>query len=156
MERRNNNKVFKPKNILVILFVCIIILCIFFIVEGSKDKKNNDDNNEEKYYIDLAENYRQNTSSKLSESRKIGNLDVIGAGISYLNGRSTFSLNLKNNSDDISNEMKVRIYLLNKNEQTVKILVAYISELDVDEETQINIVDESDITNVYDYKVEVE
>lgn len=155
MGRRSRQKSIELSHLLLIVLAIIGIIVVIVIVSNS-NKNNNVETEEEKYYIDLAENYRQNTSSKFSESRKVGDLEVIGAGISYLDGRSTFSLNLCNNTNDAVDTMKIRVSLLNKNGQTLKVLIAYVSALEPGEETQINIIDESDITNAYDYKVEVE
>lgn len=139
--------------LIVAFIVIVLIVGIGLLIKNSNSKPQDSNAEEKKYYIELGENYRQNTSSKLKEKKKVNDLDVVSMGISYIDGKSKINIKIENNSSHESGELKIKVNLLNSKNEITHVLQGFISNIDVDDSTEINIIDENDLTNTYDYEI---
>ena len=94
------------KKVIILFIICIIIAIISIIFISNKNQKQENQNNENVYYIELQDGTKQNVSPKISEKKTFENLDIVNASIVYSDNICKMKLNVENNSDIKSNDMK--------------------------------------------------
>ena len=74
-------------------------------------------------------------------------------GITYKDGKSKISLKIENNTDEEIESSKIKINLLNLQNEVTKVLLGYTPAMDEHSETELSFIDDIDLSNTYDYEV---
>lgn len=150
---------FKNKTtLLIILLVIVTIIAIVILV--------NRNNKSEEQLVDageiqeitvekLPDGTKIDTSSKLSETKKVGNLEINKSQITNKNGKTTLLAEVKNTGTDTIQMMELKINLIDSNGKIVEELDGLLGTIKPNETAQLNVALSGDYTNVYDYTVKI-
>lgn len=138
----------KTKYIIIISLICIICLFVIVFIGSLKDGVTKYGefsaiDNEGKIY---------NTSEKLKTVKQyqnyfISNIEIIGTVES-----SILTANIKNSTGKNAVELNVYFELLDNNEKVVDTVLAFIPQIDNEEEKNVNIAIDKNIVDIYDVK----
>ena len=153
---KNNEK----KGIAILVIVAIIIIgIIFFATRGKKEEvaENTTENNApvEEFVQVLEDGTKLNTSTKLSEIKKVNGIEFGNIQLTMQNGQSVLLANVKNTTTTATELTAVDITLLDKEGNTIVKVGGLIAPLEAGEETQFNTSMTLDYANAYDFKVEI-
>lgn len=141
------------KKIIILFIICIIVAIISCIFINSKNTKKENKNNEDVYYIELQDGVKQNISSKISEKKTFENLDIVSASIVYSNNICKMKLNVENNSDIKSDDMIIKINILDSSNNIMINLTGFVAEISPGKSIEVNIDSSFDYSNAYDYEI---
>ena len=153
---KNNEK----KGIAILIIIAIIIIgIIFFATRGKKEDvaENTTENNVpvEEFVQVLEDGTKLNTSTKLSETKKVNGIEFGNIQLTMQNGQSVLLANVKNTTTTATELTAVDITLLDKEGNTIVKVGGLIAPLEAGEETQFNTCMTLDYANAYDFKVEI-
>ena len=149
----------KELKIIGILVVIAIILIIVLVRKNEVNKEElqkqiiASEDVDEEYVMTLLDGSKINASSKLSQKKKIDNIEIENISITYKNNKSTFIAEIKNVSNTLTDKMLVTIELYDKQGDLVEKLEGIIPKLNIGETAKLNISATKDITSAYDYKI---
>ena len=148
------------KKMILILLIITIIMAIVFIRTRNKNS-NTDISSEEgtattsKYVQELENGTKQSISSKLNETKTIGDIEINSIQILENNGVATLTANVKNTSSTTKKEFPFTIKLLNESGEVIETLGAYVGTLKSGETRGINASINMDISDIYDISIEL-
>ena len=141
------------KKIIILFIICIIVAIISCIFINSKNTKKENKNNEDVYYIELQDGVKQNISSKISEKKTFENLDIVSASIVYSDNICKMKLNVENNLDIKSDDMIIKINILDSSNSIMINLTGFVAEISPGKSIEVNIDSSFDYSNAYDYEI---
>lgn len=150
----------KPNEKKMILILLIITLIVFVIFMATRKKEGNDEINQsetikDSEYVTINEDgSKQNTSSKLQESKQLGDYSITDINVTSNNNNLTVRANITNNTGKVASEFAFKIIVLNKAGEQVGTLGAYVGNMKNGETKIINASTTMDINEVYDLKFE--
>ena len=153
----NNKK--KKGSILPLLLIAILVVVgiVVFVVTRPKTNEGKpvvDDNVAvEKNVKLLDDGSKLNTSSKISGSRKIDNLEITNITLSYKDGISRIFADVTNKSNTTIDVTTVLLTLYAEDGSVIDELEGLIGKLEPGKTTQLNIGASSDYSNAYDLKI---
>ena len=151
------------KNILPILIIAIAIIIVIVIVvvnqnKNSQDQGNNVAKNEsailEEFVTALSDGTKLNNSTKLSETKKVGDLEISNLQLTEKDSQTILLGTIKNPTTTAQGGFPATVTILDKNGNTIIELEAYIDEVKPGEEQQFNVSATLDYANAYDVKIE--
>ena len=153
---KNNEK----KGIAILIIVAIIIIgIIFFATRGKKEEvvKNTTENSAptEEFVQVLEDGSKLNTSTKLSETKKVNGIEFGNIQLTMQNGQSVLLANVKNTTTVTTELTAVDVTLLDKEGNIIVKVGGLIAPLEAGEEAQFNTSMTLDYANAYDFKVEM-
>lgn len=173
MQKSKENKKMNKKGIITIIISILVILLIIVtgvIIYKNNSKVNNnqsgqqENQDETESLIDMnnTENakiengVKENTSENISKDRKLGNLSITDIKLSAQDGVTSFTATVKNDSNKDFAGGIVKISFTNKDGSNYAELEAYIPEIVAGGTNAINAGTTADITNAYDFTMELE
>ena len=151
--------------LLIIVVVIVAIIVIVNIVNGKKENTGNTVENQEtpqveqpvedtaKHTQTLEDGTKINTSSVLTEKKKLGDLELENIQLTYKNGITTLLCNVRNNSQSSVVEQRIEISLLDDEGNTIYTMKGMIEELEPGETTQLNTAVTADFSNAYNFEI---
>lgn len=149
----------KEKKMLLILIMvaALIIFVLWLFARGSDEEvpqQNITENTVKEEFVQvLDDGTKLNTSSKLSETKKMGVYEIGNIQLTYKNGAATVLANVINTSNSPTDWIMVTLTLLDKNGNVIDELEGAIEDLQPGESTQLNIGATSDYANAYDFTI---
>ena len=147
----------KKKIILGIMIVAIVIIIVVMVIKNNENTSENKNNVvvQEIPVQTMIDGTKLNTSSKLSEIKKVGNLEISNAQLTNKDNKTTFLADVKNVGTDKVSMLNVEVVLLDKQGNTVKTLKGLLGTIGANDTAQLNIETLGNYTNVYDYKINI-
>ena len=147
------------KIILGILLVAIVVIVGVMIVRNNNNKNTNttaDVRELQEFVVQtMIDGTKLNTSSKLSEVKKVQNLEISNAQLTNKDNKTTFLADVKNVGTDKITMLDVEVVLLDEGGNTIKTLKGLLGTIAPNGAAQLNIEAVGNYTNIYDYKVNV-
>ena len=152
-------KKIKNKGIFLILIGIVILISILVLVANKKEVNDSSQNNETKkenaisYVKEVEEGVQLNTSSKIREEKKLGDLTIKEAQLTTKSGMTSFLADVKNNGTIKTETKLVTVKLLNKNGEVLATLTGVINPLEPGGTTELNIATTSNYIESFDYTI---
>ena len=143
------------KKMILILIIITIIAGIIFIKSKKTENKEQQRTQKQKYIQEYEDGTKQSISSKLNETKKVGELEISGIQIIEIDGTATLTANVKNTSSSTKTEFPLTIKLLNKSGEEIETLGAYVGTIKSGETRGINASINMDISEIYDISIEM-
>lgn len=151
---------------IVTLVIISIVICMFVFLKDIKEKNNTNAKEETivnqipsspklDYVIEDKDGIRKNISSEFSKEKKVENFSITKDLFASKAEKTEIILNVKNNSDQKSELTKVEVTLLDKKGKELKKLNGIINEINPGETSMLYITASLDLTDAYDYKVDI-
>ena len=139
----------------VIALIAVIIIIILLVTRGNQNKKQEEGNTapKEEFVEVLEDGTRLNTSNKLHETKKIDGMEITNFQLTE-NGNVTLLLGTVTNTSGISQGgYPVSVRVVDKNQQEIVTVSAYIPPLEPGQSTPLNVGATFDYANAYDFSV---
>ena len=151
----------EKKMILVLLGIVIVAFVVFLIVKNTNNTNNSNNSGsgskentiKEEYVKVLNDGTKLNTSAKLSETKKLGDLEIGNIQFTNKNGISVILADVVNKGATTSPDTEIVLTLLDKNNNVLTKLNGLIDELKPGAKTQLNIGVTADYANAYDFTI---
>ena len=145
------------KKTIIILLLIILVLIIFFVTK--KDKKQNNkntiENNQEILVQTLEDGTKLNTSTKLSEIKKVGDLEISKSQLTNKDGQTMLLADVKNVGNTTIQMIQLEITLIDSNQKEIEKLDGLLGTIKPGETVQLNVAATEDYTDIYDYIVKI-
>lgn len=147
-----NNKI-----ILGIMLVAIVVIVVDMIVRNNSNSRSEANNVvvQERQVQTMKDGTKLNTSSKLSEVKKAGNLEISNAQLTNKDNKTTFLADVRNVGIDKITMLDVEIVLLDENGNAVKTLKGLLGTIEPNSTAQLNVETLENYTDIYDYKINI-
>ena len=148
----------------IVLLIAVLVIAIVLIVglaigRNIKKEKKEENNNvgqvqNEEYVEVLEDGTKVNTSNKLKENKKFGNLEISNISIEEKENETILEADVTNIGSN--NEGDYAIYLLIKDDEgkEIKKIAGYINHIGPNEKTRLRIKTSYDFANAYDFEIE--
>ena len=153
----------KTKKIIIalIIVVIIVIAIVAFVLMKSKGTKNNGNNTagtsgntaNEQYVQMLDDGTKLNTSSKLGEAKKVGDLTFENLQLTAEGGQTILLADVTNTGKKATDTVLVDIKLLDENGNEIVTVGGIVQPLEAGAKTQFNTSMTLDYANAYDFEV---
>ena len=155
----------KTKNIIIalIIVVIIVIAIVAFVLMKNKGTENNVDSNttgtseenttNEQFVQMLDDGTKLNTSSKLGEAKKVGDLTFENIQLTAEGGQTILLADVTNTGKKATDTVLVDIKLLDENGNEIVTVGGIVQPLEAGEKTQFNTSMTLDYANAYDFEV---
>ena len=148
------------KNIFIIVLIAIVLVVGIVVIvnknKGSTQGKITDKKaNEEILSQTMQDGTKLNTSNKLSETKKIGNIEISKAQLTNKNGKTTLLADVKNIGSATIQTMELEVTLVDSNGKEIQKLNGMLGTIKPNGTAQLNISTSSYYENVYDYTVRI-
>lgn len=141
----------KNKSIILIL---VIVIAVVLIILGIKAISGSNENAQSENQINNQTNSTAiNENNKLSETKRIGNLEFVNTSISSNEGESYLITTAKNVGSTEDGDKFITFNILDSSGNTIANIDAYLGTVNVGEETALSLKISSDLTNAYDFRV---
>lgn len=149
----------KNLKIIVVLMIVAIVVILGIIIVRNNNNENNivADTRETKEIAvqTMKDGTKLNTSSKLSEIKKVQNLEISNAQLTNKDNKTTFLADVKNVGSDKITMVDVEVVLLDEAGNTVKTLKGLLGTIIANGTAQLNVETVGNYTSIYDYKVNI-
>ena len=153
----------KTKKIIIalIIVVIIVIAIVAFVLMKSKGTKNNGNNTagtsgntaNEQYVQMLDDGTKLNTSSKLGEAKKVGDLTFENIQLTSEGGQTILLADVTNTGKKATDTVLVDIKLLDENGNEIVTVGGIVQPLEAGAKTQFKTSMTIDYANAYDFEV---
>ena len=147
----------EKKMIAYIIIIGLIIVAIIWFATRNKGDENSSTATQstpkEEYTQVLTDGTKINTSSKLNQNKKLGDLEIGNIQFTYRNGVSVVLADVTNKGNSATSLKPVELTLLKKDGSTIEKLQGIIPALKPGATTQLNIGASSDVANAYDFVI---
>lgn len=138
----------------VIVAIILIIIIVAVIVNINKKNKHETTENDENSYVEeIADGIRINKSTKLNESKLVNGLLISNIQLTESDGMTTLLADVTNKTEQKTLFKKLRIILLDENENEISSMIAFLNDINAGETTQLNVSTTSNYIKAYDFKV---
>ncbi len=138
----------------VIVAIILIIIIVAVIVNINKKNKHETTENDENSYVEeIADGIKINKSTKLNESKLVNGLLISNIQLTESDGMTTLLADVTNKTEQKTSFKKLRIILLDENENEISSMIAFLNNINAGETTQLNVSTTSNYINAYDFKV---
>lgn len=156
------------KNKKMIIYICIfiVILLVIALIIKSTLRKNDLENDSQKLpddeeniepdtnnYTEMVNGVKTNTSEKLHEEKRLGNIVVENVILTYEKDRSSMVLLVKNIGKNAVGDYDAKIILKDTKGNTIEELEIYVDTIEGESKGVIKAEIVGDITNAYDYEI---
>lgn len=137
----------------VVAIILIIIIVAFIVNINKKNKHETTENDENSYVEEIADGIRINKSTKLNESKLVNGLLISNIQLTESDGMTTLLADVTNKTEQKTSFKKLRIILLDENENEISSMIAFLNDINAGETTQLNVSTTSNYIKAYDFKV---
>ena len=131
----------------------IIIIVAVIVNINKKNKHETTENDENSYVEEIADGIKINKSTKLNESKLVNGLLISNIQLTESDGMTTLLADVTNKTEQKTSFKKLRIILLDENENEISSMIAFLNNINAGETTQLNVSTTSNYINAYDFKV---
>ncbi len=137
------------------IIIAIIAVIAITIIIGINKKKNEQKNqtNEESYIQEMEDGISINKSLKLNEAKLVNGLLVSNIQLTEKDGMTTLLADVTNKTEQKTEFKKLKIILLDENENEIATMTAFVNSIEVGETTQLNASTTSNYIKAYDFKI---
>ena len=146
----------------ILILILIVVLILGIVMSINKNKKNDnidegkiagENASVEEFVKVLDDGTKLNTSDKLKEKKTIDGMEITDLQLT-MNGNVSLLLGkITNTSSTTKGGYPINITVLDKKENEIITIKAYIKELDAGESTELNTSATFDYANAYDIKI---
>lgn len=148
----------EKKFLTILLLAGITIIAILLIVSNMRNRSNqvadggeNQENQVIEEFVDvLPDGTKLNNSTKLAETKKIGELEISNFQLTEQGNQTVLLGTIKNNTDSVQGGYPATVKIMDKEGNEIVELGAYINEVGPGEEQQFNVSSTLDYANAYD------
>ena len=137
----------------VVAIILIIIIVAVIVNINKKNKHETTENDENSYVEEIADGIRINKSTKLNESKLVNGLLISNIQLTESEGMTTLLADVTNKTEQKTSFKKLRIILLDENENEISSMIAFLNDINAGETTQLNVSTTSNYIKAYDFKV---
>ena len=150
-------------DIIIAIIAIVIIIAIVANINKKKTNKTEENKNvaqseqtqkvEEKNVIELEDGTKLNVSSKLNESKALGDLAIKNIQLTYKDGVTNLLATVENTKNEKIPMTNVSIQLVDENGKEIYTLNGIIEETKAGETAKMNCLITADFANAYDFKI---
>lgn len=141
--------------ILSLIILVILVLIIVGVINNKKEEEQAIVNEPKEKYVQVQEDgSKVNTSNKLKETKKLGNLSISNISLKSQGNESFVTASVKNNGSSVDGDKFITITVLDDKQNVITKVDAYLSTIEPGEETVLRSTTSADFANAYDFKVE--
>ena len=136
--------------------VILVVVVLIMVIPGNKEEeKEKEMNTQEEKYAQVQDNgLKVNTSNKLKETKKLGNLEISNISLKSQGNESYITANVKNIGNTTDGDKFITITVLDDKQNIITKIDAYLSTIEAGQETILRSTTSADFANAYDFKVE--
>lgn len=141
-----------------LIILLILLISVFIVIKVSSQKKQEEKlNNIEQEIVvqELEDGTKLNTSKKLDETKKVGNLEISNSQLTNKDGKTTLLAQVKNVGNENIQMVELEVILLDKEGKEIKTLNGLLGTIKPGETTQLNVSSTSDYSQAYDYIIRI-
>ena len=143
--------------IAILIIIAVVIIAVIMISRnGGKDNKetqNIQNTQGEEFVRKEADGTRVNTSSKLAEAKKCGNLEISNIELKEKNGESYIQATVKNAGSTTEEGTFLKLKIVDKAGSTITEVKGYVDTVKAGETYLLKIKTSADFANAYDFTV---
>lgn len=140
----------------VIIFVIIIALLIIGIFVFLKNNEKTENIEEPEVLVQTLENgTKLNTSAKLKEIKKVGNIEISNSQLTNKYGKTTLLADVKNVGNTKIEMLELEIVFVDRNNKQVGTLNGLLGTIQAGETVQLNVSSTNDYLEAYNYLVKI-
>ena len=133
----------------------VAVVLIMVIPRNDEEEKEREMNTQEEKYAQVQDNgLKVNTSNKLKETKKLGNLEISNISLKSQGNESYITANVKNIGNTTNGDKFITITVLDDKQNIITKIDAYLSTIEAGQETILRSTTSADFANAYDFKVE--
>ena len=137
------------------LVILVVVVLIMVIPRNDEEEKEMTTNVQEEKYAQVQDNgLKVNTSNKLKETKKLGNLEISNISLKSQGNESYITANVKNIGNTTDGDKFITITVLDDKQNIITKIDAYLSTIEAGQETILRSTTSADFANAYDFKVE--
>ena len=137
------------------LVILVVVVLIMVIPRNDEEEKEMTTNVQEEKYAQVQDNgLKVNTSNKLKETKKLGNLEISNISLKSQGNESYITANIKNIGNTTDGDKFITITVLDDKQNIITKIDAYLSTIEAGQETILRSTTSADFANAYDFKVE--
>jgi len=149
MTKKEKKKIFKIIGILV-----LIIIILFVIKSITKNKENDGETLTKQAYVEIQEDGTNlNTSDKLKQTKKLGELEFSNISLTSKDGQSYITADVKNTSSSNLGNKFIHLTIVDDKNETLSSVTIYLGNIKPEETITINSKASSDFANAYDFLI---
>jgi len=149
MTKKEKKKIFKIIGILV-----LIIIILFVIKSITKNKENDGETLTKQAYVEIQEDGTNlNTSDKLKQTKKLGELEFSNISLTSKDGQSYITADVKNTSSSNLGNKFIHLTIVDDKNETLSSVTIYLGNIKPEETITINSIPSSDFANAYDFLI---
>ena len=138
---------------IIVAIILIIIIVAVVININKKNKHETTENDENSYVEEIADGIKINKSTKLNESKLVNGLLISNIQLTESDGMTTLLADVTNKTEQKTSFKKLRIILLDENENEISSMIAFLNNINAGETTKLNVSTTSNYIKAYDFKV---
>ena len=144
------------KKLIIILLIITIIAIVIYVRQKNQLEVIEESSPEGSEYVQQSEEgIKQSTSSKLQETKTVGDLEISNIQLVETAGVATLTAAVTNTSTTTKQEFPLTIKLLDESGNTIQTLGAYVGTIEAGETRGINASINMDISSIYDISIEL-
>ena len=144
-------------NVGTLVIITILVIIIASLITSRYQKQEiSEPEKEESYIQENEDGIKVNKSSKLNEAKLVNGLLISNIQLTEKGGMTTLLADVTNKNEQKTEFKKLKIILLDENENEIATMVAFVNGIDAGETTQLNASTTSNYIKAYDFKVEEE
>lgn len=141
-------------NVGTLVIITILVIIIASLITSRYQKQEiSEPEKEESYIQENEDGIKVNKSSKLNEAKLVNGLLISNIQLTEKGGMTTLLADVTNKNEQKTNFKKLKIILLDENENEIATMVAFVNGIEVGETTQLNASTTSNYIKTYDFKV---
>lgn len=147
-------KLDRKKVIVFVIIIALIIIGIFVFVKNNETSENIEE--PEVLVQTLEDGTKLNTSSKLKETKKIGNIEISNSQLTNKDGKTTLLADVKNVGNTKIEMLELEIVFVDRNNKQVGTLLnGLLGTIESGETVQLNVSSTNDYSEAYNYLVRI-
>ena len=146
----------KRKNelkVIVAFIVVFIIVIIAIIINVNKKDAQPTSTEDESYVQEMDDGISINKSIKFNEAKLVNGLLISNIQLTEKDGMTTLLADVTNKTEQKTEFKKLKIILLDENENEIATMTAFVNSIEVGETTQLNASTTSNYIKAYDFKI---
>lgn len=143
----------KKKVLKILIILAVIVTAIIVTIIKINQKPTKEDDTKESYVQEMDDGIKVNKSTKLNEAKLVNGLLISNIQLTEKDGMTTLLADVTNKSGQKTEFKKLKVILLDENENEIATVLAFVNAMDADETTQLNASTTANYIKAYDFKV---
>lgn len=146
-------KLDKKKVIIFVISIALLIIGIFVFLKNNEKTENIEE--PEVLVQTLEDGTKLNTSAKLKEIKKVGNIEISNSQLTNKDGKTTLLADVKNVGNTKIEMLELEIVFVDRNNKQVGTLNGLLGTIQAGEVVQLNVSSTNDYLEAYNYLVKI-